>query len=711
LVNYIDIKYYETSGFALSGGDDRIEVPAVWTLADTFTLDGIGLSTTSWAAIGGDLRVYNNLDVYGVIDADLLNVNSLSTQSLTADNVVINNGNISVQNLTSQNVVILDGSINVGPLTADNIYVNGCVHTNCIQAMTGTEININNDIDMNNHNIINVNELSGTSISFTNIYGTNYYGITTDNLQVNLNEGWKPMVDAPISVSPSFVIYQDLLRERADYIFNPESDNMITVRVASLDKSSYGEIEGILFNGVTEYQVALVRVGNIGLLPDANVTHASNANLFIDNEQTFSFIAPSGQDWAVRSLSGYGPVDVNVSVIESNVRALNFAGDTITIDNIISQGISSSCGNDKEWCSTYTTVFNNSASNWDNTALSARIDTIEASAIWLSDEIDSLSGTTFTLVNTTSGNLYTLIESTSALTLIDANDYTDVQIDSLSATTFTLVQTTSSDILAESQTRYVNVSGDTMYGNLIINNPTNFITIGSAITGGPLATGQASVYMETSDSYNSTIFQANSDYNNLTSLPSGGAGMLILNTGVTTNGLSLRTGSNNKHIYLNGGNVMISNVNSLTAEPSAQLTVDGDIMADSLSSASISADTIFVGNSSIHFYNGNTISSPDVNTISISNNLQAVSIGISDPTSYLVVSAYPTSLVGGAAGSLFDPTVSIETKAPGTMAFGYTTNESHIISDGDGSIALGNASGWSNIKSEGSGSFATGLHI
>jgi len=82
--------------------------------------------------------------------------------------------------------------------------------------------------------------------------------------------------------------------------------------------------------------------------------------------------------------------------------------------------------------SVFTTVYDTSATMWDNSSLSGRMDVMEASAVYLDEQIDSLSSTTFTL-----------IQDTSALTLLDANGYTDTEIASLSTTTFTLIQDTS----------------------------------------------------------------------------------------------------------------------------------------------------------------------------------------------------------------------------------------------------------------------------
>lgn len=367
-VNYIDIKYYETSGFMISGNDYRKEVPAVWTLYDTLTLNGIGLSTTSWANIGGDLYVGGDINVSAV------SVDVLSGGELYATGCVHTD---CIRAFSADEITIHDNILmNNTDISGRDIYLDGCLYTDCIHANTGDRINIRDHIDMNNNNIYNTNIVQSNTVSAVNIYATNYFGLTTDNLSVTVNEGWKRL-DVANTFSDTintFITNHAVILERSDFVFSAESDNLITVRVGSLDYTSYGEIEGVLFDGATEYTVALVRVGNIGLLPHANVDHALQDGLFIDNEQTFTFIAPSGQNWAIRSLSGYGDVDVNVSVLESNSRAFSFAGDTLTMDNLVAQNISSSCGNDKEWCSVYTTV-STLSSIWDSTPFDVAVST------------------------------------------------------------------------------------------------------------------------------------------------------------------------------------------------------------------------------------------------------------------------------------------------------------------------------------------------
>jgi len=110
------------------------------------------------------------------------------------------------------------------------------------------------------------------------------------------------------------------------------------------------------------------------------------------------------------------------------------SGDWESAWSLVSGGITTDLGQiptlSGNWNSVYTTVNVNSGSSWDNTLL----------------------------INSVSGNLYTIVQDTSALTLIDANEYTDQQIQSLSSTTYTLVQQTTTALF--DSTEIVSTSGN-----------------------------------------------------------------------------------------------------------------------------------------------------------------------------------------------------------------------------------------------------------
>jgi hypothetical protein len=122
---------------------------------------------------------------------------------------------------------------------------------------------------------------------------------------------------------------------------------MVVVNVSAVDYRSYGEIEGTV-NGL---KVAGSRIGNIGLLPNSNVEHALQSGLWIDNESTFTFIAPSGQQWSINTLSGYydalqpdANINVGITLYEQSLITTNFAGDTFTVNNLsLNNCLSTNC--------------------------------------------------------------------------------------------------------------------------------------------------------------------------------------------------------------------------------------------------------------------------------------------------------------------------------------------------------------------------------
>jgi hypothetical protein len=294
VVHYIDVVFTETSGFAIRGEDFRLAVPLTCPINDVLLLSGVGLSSTSWVSFGGDLNVSRNLAVSG-------------------------NTNIS-------------GSVGVATISTNAIYVD-IINTN-----NASEISVNNDILLTNGYTI-----SGYEAHFTNIYGTNYYGLTTNNLQITVTQGWKPIQQASITVyTPNFTSWKYSLDNNTNHA-SLSTDTMIVVNISSTDYRCYGELEGTV-NGL---KVAGARVGNMGLLPNSNVEHALKSNLWIDNESTFTFVAPSGQSWSINTLSGYYDVanpdanlKVSVTLYEQALITTHFAGDMFNVSNIMVNNLS-----------------------------------------------------------------------------------------------------------------------------------------------------------------------------------------------------------------------------------------------------------------------------------------------------------------------------------------------------------------------------------
>lgn len=331
VVHYIDVVYSELSGFAVNGTDYSQTVPAITPTTNIVLLSGIGLSSTSWAAIGGDLLVRDGLTALDQahFGNGLEIVGCLSTDCITnqTPNTIVSMPSASFPYLTTQELFTNKETI------GDTLEIDGTLYTNTIESNGGSVVEFNSNI-----NLTNGYGMSAQNVHVTDIFGTNYHGLTTNNLQIFVSQGWKPAVQK--YKYPTFTTWKDIIYD--DVMFASEvsplsADVLVVVNVSALDARSYGELEGTV-NGV---KVAGTRIGNIGVLPNANVEHALSAGLWIDNEQTFTFLAPSGQSWSINTLSGYydsvdtaANIQIVISLFEQNQRVLSFAGDDFSINTL-----------------------------------------------------------------------------------------------------------------------------------------------------------------------------------------------------------------------------------------------------------------------------------------------------------------------------------------------------------------------------------------
>jgi hypothetical protein len=382
-VNYIDVKFYETSGFGIKGSDFNAGVPAICPPSDVLLLSGVGLSGTSWASFQGDVLVNNNLAVSGAIHTtgSISIIGCLSSDCIAplTPNSLINMSSayspLLVTPLLSANNLTITGGI-----SAKNLTITGCISTDCITSNTpNTLVNINSatgpymgfnilssnylkstnlnidEIQTLNESNINLNSdvhitgtyaITGYDAYFTNIFGTNFYGITSSNILITVREGWRtPVINYYV---PNFTQYKAILDQNTNYP-TLSTDMLVIVNISANDYRSYGEFEAV----VAGNKVAGIKIGNFGTLPNSNVEHALSAGLWIDNEQSMTFIAPSGSSWQVNTLSGYyDPLDlaasteVSIAVYQQDLRVIDFAGDTMTIGNLVlQQCLSTDCIN------------------------------------------------------------------------------------------------------------------------------------------------------------------------------------------------------------------------------------------------------------------------------------------------------------------------------------------------------------------------------
>lgn len=338
VVHYIDVRFTETSGFAIRGEDFRLSVPLTCPINDVLLLSGIGLSATSWVSFGGDLQVSRNLSVSGNTNIyGNLGVVTLSTNSIYpyTPNTFITIPSASFDRVETDYLSatkMIGNDLTVATATFSTIAVD-TINTN-----TASQISLNNHVRLTNGYA-----LSGYEAHFTNIYGTNYFGITSNNLQITVSQGWNPIQLASISqYTPEFTSWKYSIDNN---LAHPAivTDTMIVVNISATDYRSYGELEGTV-NGL---KVAGARIGNIGLLPNSNVEHASKSGLWIDNESTFTFVAPSGQSWSVNTLSGYydaintdANLQVKITVYDQSLITTNFIGDNLTIPSVMVTNLS-----------------------------------------------------------------------------------------------------------------------------------------------------------------------------------------------------------------------------------------------------------------------------------------------------------------------------------------------------------------------------------
>jgi hypothetical protein len=96
----------------------------------------------------------------------------------------------------------------------------------------------------------------------------------------------------------------------------------------------------------------------------------------------------------------------------------------------------------------------------------------------------------------------------------------------------------------------------------------------------------AGIFFRCDAGYNGGLFQASSNYNSMPGLPNNGAGMLILNTGETSNGIGLRTGIDSRPIVFVGGSetmrLVNGNVGIGTTSPGTKLNITNGTVGGTL---------------------------------------------------------------------------------------------------------------------------------
>lgn len=272
VVDFIDVKFYETSGYGIRGSDFGLNVPLNPSLGDTLYLSGIGLSASSWASFNGAIQSKTSMDT-PVLSTDLIQ---------SSNNVKP----VTIRDVQSTNITAYDGR-------------------------------------------------------FVNVYATNFIGATTNNLQISITNGWKPAITT--YYYPQFTDWKYSLDNNTLHSALTSGDVMLVVNVSALDYRSYGEVEGIV-NGV---KIAGARAGNIGTLPNANVEHAGKTGLFVDDERSFTIIAPSGASWSINTLSGYfdgsdasANIQVSITYYSQYTQQLSFANDSFIVNTLISNVVS-----------------------------------------------------------------------------------------------------------------------------------------------------------------------------------------------------------------------------------------------------------------------------------------------------------------------------------------------------------------------------------
>ena len=108
VVDVTDMSITELSGFMVRGSDYSLDVPATLDplTHQAVTLEGIGISGTSWASIEGDMQAGRDMYAYGKILTD--NISAVTPGTSAID--IWNNINLQGYSITGNNIV-LNGSI------------------------------------------------------------------------------------------------------------------------------------------------------------------------------------------------------------------------------------------------------------------------------------------------------------------------------------------------------------------------------------------------------------------------------------------------------------------------------------------------------------------------------------------------------------------------------------------------------------------------
>lgn len=300
-IHQLDLNYSELSGFMVIGEDYSLSIPSYILIPgyNNLLLNGIGISGTSWASFGGDLKT--NRDLYVTRTGDFSTVN---TDNLTVTEPV---GNLDVVDLT---VTDLRGNPDI------NCYDN---------------INLNNN-NINNANIINTNVISANT----------YLGLSS-NFTFNIKDKWTELsYNQPLGDSSTIAS-----NTSSTLVIVPSGDNelFVTVTVEALSSTSYGEIFGIVVDNLNQEKVVgLARVGNLGLLPDSDVEHAHNVGMIIDAGQSFSFFVLDNYNYYLSARDIARPIDVWCRTLQRQDITYSLSDATLNLNGLsLSDCLSTDC--------------------------------------------------------------------------------------------------------------------------------------------------------------------------------------------------------------------------------------------------------------------------------------------------------------------------------------------------------------------------------
>lgn len=339
-VDYLNINYYETSGFTLSGGETSTNIPATFAPNDKLVLQSIGLSSNRWANFGGDVKASGTLYVPATA-----NIRTLHTAYLWAK------GTDGASHL-GQPTIISNSPIHIsasatGLTVANNISATNIRTTNTMQAditrtgslaAAGSAVLLSNNINGNGQNIYNLAGLSATNANFNTVFANTYLGLTSDSLIFNIFNGW----ETPVLITSLMAPPLGLDNIHISQLGGPGTaaqNQQIAAAVATVDSTIQLRVEAADFQGYCELSasvdgvcVGALKVGNFGLITDADITHAHSETdpldpktIVIDNESTMSFIVPSGSSWSIDCGDVYGSNYVNGILYEQKQTQINVA--------------------------------------------------------------------------------------------------------------------------------------------------------------------------------------------------------------------------------------------------------------------------------------------------------------------------------------------------------------------------------------------------